>query len=164
VELNALWYNALRAMVEFTAARDPALAVSLPCPLLDREHAAALLEVVGRRLLVTCGLRTLDPADPAYAGRYEGPPARRDEAYHQGTAWAWLAGPFAGARYRVTGDSEAARAVLEPFVAPLADAGLGTISEVFDGDAPHAPRGCIAQAWSVAEVPRVWRLISEVEP
>ncbi|MDQ7859141.1 MAG: amylo-alpha-1,6-glucosidase [Armatimonadota bacterium] len=211
VELNALWYNALRAMVELTAEAEPGaasryagaaarahaafrarfarpglpyladvvdgpdgddmtlrpnqvLAVSLPYPLLDREHAAALLEVVGRRLLVTCGLRTLDPATPAYVGRYEGPPARRDEAYHQGTVWAWLAGPFAEARYRVTGDPDAARAVLEPFADHLTDAGLGTISEIMDGDAPHAPRGCIAQAWSVAEVLRAWRLISEVRP
>ena len=134
-------------------------ALSLPFPLLNGPAARSTLEAVGRALLTTYGLRTLDPHDRAYRGTYAGDRVARDGAYHQGSAWAWLIGAYAEAVERVTGDREAAQSVLRPFAAHLADAGLGSISELFDGDAPHPPRGCPWQAWSVAEVLRAWRLL-----
>jgi predicted glycogen debranching enzyme len=132
-------------------------ALSLPFPLLEGAAAAVVLDAVGRSLYTTYGLRSLAPDDPAYQGHYSGDRVARDGAYHQGTVWGWLIGPYAEAHYRVRRDPEAALALLAPFRHHLADAGLGSISEIFDGDAPHTPRGCIAQAWSVAEVLRVWR-------
>jgi 4-alpha-glucanotransferase len=91
---------------------------------------------------------------------YAGDRQARDGAYHQGTAWAWLMGAYAEAIERVTSDRAAALSVLRPFEAHLADAGQGSISEIFDGDEPHGPRGCPAQAWSVAEILRVWRQLA----
>ena len=135
-------------------------AISLPEPLIDGPAAEVILRACRQQLLTSYGLRSLAPGEAGYAGACVGPPAERDSAYHQGTAWAWLLGPFAEAWARVTGDREAALSLLRPFSEHLADAGLGSISEVFDGDPPHTPRGCIAQAWSVAEVLRVWRLLS----
>jgi predicted glycogen debranching enzyme len=135
------------------------LALSLPWPLLDGDAAARVLECVGRALLTTYGLRSLAPDNPAYQGGYGGAPLARDGAYHQGPAWTWLAGPYAEAHYRVHGDRAAALALLTPFAQHLRDAGLGSISEILDGDPPHNPRGAIAQAWGVAEVLRVWRLL-----
>lgn len=131
----------------------------LPCPLLDGADAHAVLAVVERTLLTPAGLRTLAPDDPRYCGRYEGDGARRDAAYHQGTAWPWLAGPFVDAWLRVHGDDEATRRdARERFVAPLVAAlgarGQGHLSEIADGDAPHAWRGCPFQAWSLGELVR----------
>ncbi len=134
-------------------------AVSLPYPLLEGAEAAAVVDAVGETLLTSYGLRSLSPSDPGYHGDYGGSPAERDAAYHEGTVWAWLAAPYTEAYYRVHGDAAAARALLAPFEDHLRDAGLGTISEIFAGDPPHAPHGCIAQAWSVAEVLRVWRAL-----
>jgi glycogen debranching enzyme len=110
-----------------------------------------------RRLLTPCGLRSLDPADPHYQGHYGGPPAQRDAAYHEGTVWAWLLGPFVLAHLRVHHDSQLAFTFLEPVANHLLARGLGTVSEIFDGDPPFAPRGAISQAWSVAELLRAWR-------
>ena len=135
-------------------------ALSLHFALLEGDQARSALDAVGRALHTSYGLRTLDPADPAYIGVYAGDRRARDGAYHQGTSWAWLMGAYAEAIERVTGDRAAALSVLRPFEAHLADAGQGSISEIFDGDAPHLPRGCPAQAWSVAEVLRVWRLLA----
>jgi glycogen debranching enzyme len=114
--------------------------------------------VVERELLTPYGLRTLSPRDPQYRGRYEGDLHNRDSTYHQGTVWAWLMGPFITAYLKVHGRSakacEQAATWFAGFGAHLNEAGVGQISEIFDGDAPHRPRGCIAQAWSVAEVLR----------
>jgi len=105
-------------------------------------------------------LRSLAPSDVQYRGRYTGDPVSRDRAYHQGTVWPWLLGPFITAYLKVSGSSEAARRQAAEWLTPLkdhlTDAGLGHISEVFDGDAPHRPGGCIAQAWSVAEILRAY--------
>jgi glycogen debranching enzyme len=123
-----------------------------------------VLDAVGRSLLTSYGLRSLAQDDPAYHGDYGGDQLRRDGCYHQGPVWSWLLGPFAEATYRLTGDREAALDVLRPIGDHLRDAGLGSVSEIFEGDAPHVPNGCIAQAWGVAEVLRVWRLIEEAAP
>lgn len=146
------------------AGHDPAirpnqlLAVSLPhAPVeADSPHAKAIVDVCAEHLLTSYGLRSLSPEDPAYAGAYAGDQSARDRAYHQGTVWAWLIGPFVDAHRRVYRDAVLARAFLLPFEQHLADYGLGTIAELFDGNPPHRPRGCIAQAWSVAEVLRAW--------
>jgi glycogen debranching enzyme len=122
------------------------------------------VDVVGRTLLTSCGLRSLSPADPAYRGHYSGNSYERDTGYHQGPVWTWLQGAYAEAHYRVYHDPHAALELLKPFEDHLRDAGLGSISEILEGDSPHLPRGCIAQAWSVAEVLRVWReLEQEIE-
>jgi predicted glycogen debranching enzyme len=131
-------------------------AVSLPRPLLEGPRARAVVDACARELWTPCGLRSLAPGDPAYAPAYRGGPAERDAVYHQGTVWSWLLGPFATAHYRVYGDAAAARAWLAPAAGHLRDACLGSISEIFDAEPPHAPRGCFAQAWSVAEVLRAW--------
>ncbi|MGH2345395.1 MAG: amylo-alpha-1,6-glucosidase [Chloroflexota bacterium] len=136
-------------------------AVSLPHRILEPTEEAAVVVVVGQHLLTSYGLRSLSPSDPVYKGRYGSDVQSRDGAYHEGTAWSWLLGPYAEAHFRVYGDAAAALAWLAPLQDHLADAGLGSISEIFDGDAPHAPRGCIAQAWSVAETLRVWRALEE---
>jgi glycogen debranching enzyme len=111
-------------------------------------------------LLTPYGLRTLSRRDPNYRGHYGGDPRSRDSAYHQGTAWPWLLGPFLTAYVRVHGGSPETRdragRFLEPLRRHLSEAGLGQISDVFDGDPPHEPGGCIAQAWSVAEVLRTY--------
>jgi predicted glycogen debranching enzyme len=210
VEINALWYNALRIAAMFLTARHAAaaeryaaladrvqvsfrgrflrdgarrladvvdgpsgddltmrpnqvFAVSLPFPLLENGDAAAVVEAVGKMLLTTYGLRSLSQDAPAYQGDYLGDVVHRDGAYHQGPVWAWLIGPYAEAHYRVHQNREAALALLRPFRQHLRDAGLGNVSEIFDGNAPHAPRGCIAQAWSVAEILRVWRSLDVPE-
>ncbi len=197
VEVNALWYNALRAMVLFAQAlRKPAdqyhtmsdatlagferfwnpsknycydvldgpngheallrpnqiFAVSLPESPLSPQHQRAVVDACSHALLTSHGLRSLAPSEPGYKGAYGGDQYHRDSAYHQGTVWGWLLGPFARAHVRVYQDVAAARRFLEPLGDHLAAAGLGTISEIFDGDAPFAPRGCIAQAWSVAQI------------
>jgi len=135
-------------------------AVSLPYSMLSSERANAVVEKVQEQLLTPYGLRSLAPGDPQYRGRYTGGPVERDGAYHQGTVWPWLMGPFITAYIKVNGGSEAARRQAAEWLAALkvhlADGGLGHISEILDGDAPQQPRGCIAQAWSVAEVLRAY--------
>ena len=135
-------------------------AVSLPHPLLAQDQALRVVEVVEWELLTPYGLRTLSPRDPNYRGRFTGDPHSRDSAYHQGTVWPWLLGPFLTAYVKVHGESNDARhradKFLDPLRAHLRDAGIGQISEVFDGDEPHHPGGCIAQAWSVAEILRTY--------
>jgi glycogen debranching enzyme len=202
VEIQALWYNALRILEKLGDQRwnelanqakasfaplfwnepkgclydcitddgpDPAIrpnqvmACSLPFPMLDDDLGRRVLETVERELLTPYGLRTLSPRDARYRGRYAGDVWARDSAYHQGTVWAWLMGPFISAYVRIHGNSAEAKArakeLLEPLLQHLKDAGVGTISEIFDGDPPHTPRGCISQAWSVAEVLRVYQAL-----
>ncbi len=202
VEINALWYNALRllegwlrklsdpeaaeigrhadrAQVSFNTRfwRDDAgclydvvdgengddrafrpnqiFAVSLEHPVLDEARWETVVSAVKKRLLTPVGLRSLAPGERDYKARYFGDVRARDAAYHQGTVWAWLIGPFIDAWLRVhPGDTTTARHFLDGCEAHVADAGVGTISEVFDAEAPYRPRGCIAQAWSVAEVLR----------
>ncbi|MGQ0633338.1 MAG: amylo-alpha-1,6-glucosidase [Planctomycetaceae bacterium] len=205
VEINALWYNALRwlgawneqagaavrarelaaradeARAAFNArfwnqaanclydvvdgeqGDDPALrpnqvvAMSLDHPVLAPEHWRDVLNVVTARLLTPFGLRSLAPGHPDYKATYDGDLRARDAAYHQGTVWAWLIGPFIDAWLRVHPEQPTrARDFLCAFEPHLSEACVGSISEIFDGDAPYNPRGCVAQAWSVAEVLRSW--------
>jgi len=204
VEINALWYNALRFMEEFAgqlgedgrryaelaarAARgferfwsaelgychdvldtpgggpdsslrpNQLLAVSLPHSPLTAEQQRSVVDACARHLLTAHGLRSLSPDDKAYIGQYGGDRRKRDGAYHQGTVWGWLIGPFIAAHLRVYGDAAEARSYLTPLLQHLVDHGVGSISEIFEGDAPFEPRGCIAQAWSVAEALRAWRM------
>jgi predicted glycogen debranching enzyme len=144
---------------DLTMRPNQIFAVSLPFPLLDGADARMVVDAVGRSLLTSYGLRSLSSDNPAYRGDYVGDQYRRDSGYHQGPAWAWLMGAYAEAHLRVYGDPPAALALLQPFAYHLCDAGLGSVSEIFDGDPPHLPRGTIAQAWSVAEVLRAWREI-----
>jgi predicted glycogen debranching enzyme len=205
VEINALWYNALRAMAHLAGrlgrsaspwtsvadavergfdrfwnesagccfdvidgpdGDDPSvrpnqiLAVSLPASPLSRERQRAVVDVCARHLATSYGLRSLAPGDPRYRGQYVGGPAERDGGYHQGPVWAWLLGPFALAHLRVHDDPPAALALLEPIAPHLGDGCLNSVSEIFDGDPPHTPRGCPAQAWSVAETLRAWSEIA----
>ena len=203
VEVNALWYSALRTMSEFAATREASLdyaalaeraragfrrywnaATGYPFDTLDGEDgndaslrpnaviAASLqhspftraerrliVDVAGQELLTARGLRSLSPSDPRYRPLYLGDLDARDRAYHQGVVWGWLIGPYAEAHYRAYGQPNAALDLLRPMADHLLEAGLGSVSEIFDGDAPHAPRGCPWQAWSVAEVLRVYRLL-----
>jgi predicted glycogen debranching enzyme len=135
-------------------------AVSLPHSMLSRDLARSVVEKVEEHLLTPFGLRSLAPSDPQYQGCYTGGPTDRDGAYHRGTVWSWLLGPFITAYIKVNGGNEEARrqaqAWLSPLESHLAEAGLGHVSEIFEGDAPHRPCGCIAQAWSVAEILRVY--------
>ncbi|MGC1520406.1 MAG: amylo-alpha-1,6-glucosidase [Steroidobacteraceae bacterium] len=132
------------------------LAVSLPYCMLEPAQMRAVVDCCGRELLTSHGLRTLSPRDPGYIGRYAGDAGQRDAAYHMGTVWAWLLGPFARAHYRVYGDARLSQSFLAPIAQHLSSACVGTVSEVFDGDAPHSAGGCFAQAWSVAEILRAW--------
>ena len=205
VEIEALWYNALRTMEDLARrfgddvagahyeqladrarnsfceqfwnestgclydvingdSRDEAIrpnqvfAVSLFHSMLSREKAKSVLATAERHLLTPYGLRSLAPSDPQYRGRYEGNPWSRDSAYHQGTVWPWLMGPFITAYIKVNGRSSKARKQATGWLAEfrryVEDEGLGQIPEVFDGDAPHRAGGCLAQAWSVAELLR----------
>lgn len=206
VEIQALWYNALRVLsaladrydepdqahrwqahagqVEAAFARywnpaegclydllgddgapDPAIrpnqlfALTLSHPLLHGERARSVVDVAFRELYTPYGLRSLSPRDSAYAGRYEGSRKERDGAYHQGTVWSWLIGPFVRAYLHAYGRDHDrlthARALVEPLLGHLTEFGLGSVAEIFDGDPPHLPRGCVAQAWSVAELLRI---------
>jgi len=132
-------------------------AVSLAVSPLTPEQQKAVVDVCARRLLTSHGLRSLAPGEAGYTGHYGGSPRDRDAAYHQGTVWGWLLGPFALAHYRVYRDRQAAMRFLEPLGRQIYSSGLGTLSEIFDGDAPFTPRGSIAQAWTVAEVLRAWK-------
>ncbi len=136
------------------------LAVSLPHSPLDAAQQKAVVDACTRTLLTSHGLRSLNPDAAAYVGRYIGDVLQRDGAYHQGTVWGWLIGPFVLAHYRVYGDRNLALSFLRPLLQHLTSDGLGTISEIFDGDPPHAARGCFAQAWSVAEWLRAYYTLS----
>jgi predicted glycogen debranching enzyme len=204
VEVNALWYNALRTLVAFArivkkpageydelAVRakagfdrfwndslgycydvldgpdgdDPSLrpnqifAVSLPASPFGWDRQRAIVDVCARHLLTSHGLRSLAPDHPAYVGQYGGDQRSRAAAYHQGTVWGWLLGPFVTAHLKVYRDPVRAQSFLEPMIRHLQSQGLGTLSEVFDGDPPFTPRGCIAQAWTVAELLRAWETL-----
>jgi 4-alpha-glucanotransferase len=201
VEINALWYNALRITEGFAAALgrsaeyyrglaervctsfgrfhdertgglydvidgpsgndgsvrpNQILAVSLPHSPLTPDRQAEIVALCGRELLTSYGLRSLSADHPAYQPHYGGDRTHRDGAYHQGTVWAWLLGYYALAEYRVHGDAERGLKLLAPMRDHLLDAGLGTISEVFDAAPPHCPRGAPAQAWSVACTLEAW--------
>jgi predicted glycogen debranching enzyme len=209
VEINALWYNALRLMerwagefgdpdVEEYRARanrveqsfnhrfwfadgrylydvvdtegggndarcrpNQVLAISLPHPVLASHRWERVVSVVRERLLTPVGLRSLEPGDPEFKARYFGDLRARDAAYHQGTVWAWLVGPFVDAWMKTFPDDlDGARRAIAGFVAHLDEACIGSVSEIFDADPPYTARGCIAQAWSVGELLRVQRLIA----
>ncbi len=205
VEINALWYNALRVMTRLAEtygdrfdeyarlaertrsgfldrfwnphkkclydvvndnAKDDSVrpnqifAVSLPYSPLDHGKQVNVVDTVWRELYFSYGLRSLSPGSHNYRGRYFGDVLQRDSAYHQGTGWAWLIGPFVTAFRRVHDYSAESKTVAERFIAPfkahLWEHGIGSVSEIFDGDPPHYPRGCFSQAWSVAEVLRAY--------
>jgi len=205
VEINALWYNALRllqrwvreggnqAAAETLAQRaaqayesfnqrfwladggylydvvdgengndaafrpNQVFAISLDHPVLDQSRWKSVIEQVTQRLLTPVGLRSLAPGHPDYKAKYDGDLRSRDAAYHQGTVWAWLIGPYIDAWLRVyPSELSQARKLLAAFENHLNEACLGSISEIFDAEAPFQARGCIAQAWSVAEVFRSW--------
>jgi len=204
VEIQALWYNALRFMAALAAELDDAessrsytrladqarssiratfwneaagclfdvvngnqrdasvrpnqlIALSLGYCALETWHALSILRVAEASLVTPFGLRTLAPDDPRYCGRYEGGPAQRDGAYHQGTVWPWLLGPYLTAEARFNGAQGKAKAaaILSAISEFVLTRGTGLLPEIFDGDPPHEPRGCIAQAWSAAELERV---------
>ena len=141
------------------------IALALPRCAIDRERGASALAAVEAALLTPHGLRTLTPDDPAYVGRYAGDVAHRDGSYHQGPAWAWLIGPYADAVLAVRGDTPETRQYLSAAIEPLlvhlsGDGCLGSVSELFDGDPPHAPNGATAQAWSVSELLRVYHRLA----
>ncbi|MCK6543342.1 amylo-alpha-1,6-glucosidase [bacterium] len=214
VEINALWYNALRIMAYFanqlhhddaakayeamadriknifesvywneerrclydvisSSGNDRSIrpnqifAISLPFALLSDDKALAVVRCVDAQLRTPAGLRSLAPSDSGYTGVYAGDAYHRDAAYHQGTAWLWLIGPYMEAYLRVHHFSAEARthirAILQTIEPLIHDAGLGTLSEIADGDAPHLPKGCIAQAWSVAEVLRIMHMLESYD-
>ncbi|MGB7496794.1 MAG: amylo-alpha-1,6-glucosidase [Candidatus Acidiferrum sp.] len=135
-------------------------AVSLPVSPLTSTQQKAVVDLIASQLLTSHGLRSLGPSEPGYKGRVSGGPRERDSAYHQGTVWGWLLGPFALAHYRVYQDAALAQSFLEPLGRTISSAGLGTLGEIFSGDAPFTPAGAIAQAWTVAEVVRAWQFLS----
>jgi predicted glycogen debranching enzyme len=167
-------YNVLENGVPDASIRpNQIFAVSLYYSMLAKEKAQAVVSVVERDLLTPVGLRTLAISDANYHPHYEGDQYSRDSAYHQGTIWPWLLGPFTTAYIRVNDGTAAARehahALLRGLEEHLSQAGLGQISEIFDGDAPHLPRGCFAQAWSVGEILRalcedVYQLRPQIRP
>ena len=136
-------------------------AVSVPVSPLTREQQIMVVEICSRKLLTSYGLRSLTPDHPEYKGIYRGNPSERDRAYHQGTVWGWLLGHFALAHFRVYKDQVKAIEYLEPLFQNLNTHGIGSLGEIFDGDAPHNPKGCIAQAWTVAETLRAYIDISK---
>src|SRR5262249_123694 len=160
------WNNEARHLYDVVDGASPdgsirpnqIFAVSLHHSMLPPDQARAVLETVERELLTPVGLRTLNRSDSRYRPTYGGNQYSRDSAYHQGTVWPWLLGPFVSAYVRVNGGSARARArgreLLRGVEEHLSVAGLGQISEIFDADAPHHPRGCFAQAWSVGEILR----------
>jgi predicted glycogen debranching enzyme len=210
VEINALWYNALRLLegwireeqgeqaakglseqaeqayasfngrfwydeggylydvIDGPGGNDPAcrpnqiLAIALRHPILEPSRWESVIGVVRQRLLTPVGLRSLAQDHPDYKPKYFGDLRARDAAYHQGTVWPWLMGPFIDAWLRIyPTDRLGARGFLEGLVRYLGEAGFGTLSEIFDADPPFTPSGCIAQAWSVAEMLRCWAKTAE---
>ncbi len=206
VEIQALWYNAVRTIAGWLAERadDRAMAyaalaerarasfhdrfwrpelgyladvvdgpngdelglrpnqifaLSLPYALVEGDTAERVLTAVGCSLLTRYGLRSLSPGDAAYHGDYGGDSMRRDGAYHQGPVWTWLMGAYVDVHFRIHHDRTAALELLTPFAHHLRDACLGSVSEILEGDPPHLPRGAVAQAWGVAEVLRVLRIL-----
>ena len=147
---------------------DPALrpnqifAVSLAHSPLTEKQKGSVVDACGRKLLSSHGLRSLAADHPGFVGQYGGDRKRRDAAYHQGTVWGWLIGPFVQAHLRVYRDPATARSFLGPLLRHLEAHGLGSVSEIFDGDPPFVPRGCIAQAWSVAELLRAWQAAADL--
>jgi predicted glycogen debranching enzyme len=139
------------------------LAVSLPESALNREQQRAVVDVCARELLTSFGLRSLGPREPGYCTRYAGGPQQRDAVYHQGTVWGWLLGPFVLAHLRVYQDPAVAASFLEPMLQHVKAAGVGSASEIFDGDPPFAPGGCFAQAWSVGETLRAWQIVAAAQ-
>ncbi|RYZ36094.1 MAG: glycogen debranching protein, partial [Myxococcaceae bacterium] len=131
-------------------------AISLKHPVLKREKWAKVLDVVRRELVTPVGLRSLAPGSRDYKPKYDGDLRARDAAYHQGTVWGWLIGHYVDATLKVTPDLKAARALLAGMEDHLSHGGIGQISEIFDATEPYRPRGCFAQAWSVAEALRVF--------
>jgi glycogen debranching enzyme len=144
---------------------DPALrpnqifSVSLPVSPLNEEQQKAVVDICGQQLLTSYGLRSLGPREQGYRGQYSGGPRDRDAAYHQGTVWGWLLGPFVLAHLRVYQSREQALRFLEPLGISVHMYGLGTLGEIFEGDPPFTPHGCIAQAWTVGEMLRAAREI-----
>lgn len=163
---NRFWYakgGYLYDVIDGEGGDDPAcrpnqiISISPHFPILDRSRWEPVIEVVRSRLLTPVGLRSLAPGHRDYKPRYDGDLRSRDAAYHQGTVWGWLIGPFVDAWLKIHPDDKGgARKLLEGFMPHLDEAGIGTISEIFDAEAPFTPRGCVAQAWSVAEVLRCW--------
>jgi len=137
------------------------LAVALPASPLPADRQRAVVDACERFLLTSAGLRSLDPADPDYHGTYGGDQFHRDSAYHQGTVWGWLSGPFIQAYLRVHGNVDRAESFLWPYIDLVRAMGLGSLSEIAEGDPPMRPVGCIAQAWSVAEALRAWDLVQQ---
>ncbi len=132
-------------------------AVALPASALTKAQQRSIVDICAQKLLTPVGLRSLTEEDPAYQGTYGGDQRSRDAAYHQGTVWTWPLGYFVRAHLKVYGKPEKSLEYLKGIEAHLSEAGIGTISEVFDADPPHQPRGCFAQAWSVAEILHAWR-------
>jgi glycogen debranching enzyme len=145
---------------------DPALrpnqlfAISLAyAPPLGLQQQKAIVDCCAQQLLTSHGMRSLAPSHPDYTGVYGGDRVKRDGSYHQGTTWGWLIGPFIQAHLKVYKDPAIARQFLAPLIHHLQGGCVGTLSEIFDGDTPFTPRGAFAQAWSVAEVLRLWQMI-----
>ena len=138
-------------------------AVSLPETGLTADQQRGVVDVCARELLTSFGLRSLGPREAGYLGRYAGDRVARDEAYHQGTVWGWLLGPFVLAHYRAYGNAVEALSFLKPMFEQIKASGLGTAGEIFDGDPPFTPNGCIAQAWTVGETLRAWRALAGAE-
>jgi glycogen debranching enzyme len=150
-------YDVLAKEKDASVRPNQIFAISLPFPVVDVAWGKRIVETVRRKLLTPYGLRSLAPDEAEYRGVYKGDIVERDHAYHQGTVWSWLIGPFITAYIRVGGKREEASRFLRKLVEDHSkEAGIGTISEIFDGDQPHEPRGCISQAWSVAEVLRCY--------
>ena len=148
------------------SGNDPALrpnqlfAVSLTyAPSISAQQQQAIVDACAAHLLTSHGMRSLTPTHPDYIGKYKGDRVQRDGTYHQGTTWSWLIGPFVQAHLKVYKDPELARTFLTPLLQHMQSGCVGTLSEIFDGDAPFNPKGAFAQAWSVAEVLRLWRLV-----
>jgi predicted glycogen debranching enzyme len=154
-------YDVIQGNFKDTAIRpNQIFAVSLPYSPLDKAQQKAVLDVVTSHLLTPYGLRSLTPKNEKYCGKYTGNRWQRDCAYHQGTVWPWLIGPYCDAYAKVYGTGKTQRKEIAKIIQPLLDhlggAGLGTVAEIFDGNIPHRPVGCFAQAWSVSELLRVY--------
>ena len=130
-------------------------AVSLPFALIDGKKAKAVLKIVEEKLYTPVGLRSLPGDDIHYIPRYGGDQWHRDSSYHQGIVWSWLLGPYIDALVKIGSEKSKIKSVVEKFKYHLNEGCIGQVSEIFDADAPHHPRGCIAQAWGVAEILRV---------